>query len=151
MRWQWSYCSLALCHRYIFSFWNVTHMIGSTPLCYVMLKLNQHYMTSQWARCRLKSPVFRLFAEPSVQVQFKENIKAPCYWPLWGDSIGDRWIPLAKDQYSGKYLYLMTLSWETGNFHSSKTSVKLTPLWTRFGQHARFPLTSFRITVGPWS
>ena len=26
----------------------------------------------------------------------KENIKAPRYWPLWGESTGDRWIPLTK-------------------------------------------------------
>ena len=33
-----------------------------------------------------------------VQVQIKENIKAPRYWPLWGESTGDRWIPLTKGQ-----------------------------------------------------
>ena len=26
----------------------------------------------------------------------KENIKAPRHWPLWGESTGDRWIPLTK-------------------------------------------------------
>ena len=33
-----------------------------------------------------------------VQVQIKENIKAPRHWPLWGESTGDRWIPITKDQ-----------------------------------------------------
>ena len=28
----------------------------------------------------------------------KENIKAPRHWPSWGESIGDRWIPLTKGQ-----------------------------------------------------
>ena len=32
-----------------------------------------------------------------VQAQFKENIKARRHWPLWGESSGDRWIPLTKD------------------------------------------------------
>ena len=41
----------------------------------------------------LKSPAPRLFAQPFVQVQIKENIKVPRPWPLWGDYIGDRWIP----------------------------------------------------------
>ena len=27
-----------------------------------------------------------------------QNIKAPGHWPLWGESIGDRWIPLTKGQ-----------------------------------------------------
>ena len=29
-----------------------------------------------------KKPVSRLFAEPFVQAQIKENIKAPSHWPL---------------------------------------------------------------------
>ena len=56
-----------------------------------------HYfiaVTSEWAWWRLKSPVSRLFAQPFVQVQIKDNIHAPIHWPLWGESTGDRWIPL---------------------------------------------------------
>ena len=34
-------------------------------------------MTSSWARCRLKSPSLRLFTQPFIRVQSKENIKAP--------------------------------------------------------------------------
>ena len=41
---------------------------------------------------------FRLFAQPFVQGQIKENIKAPRHWPLWGEFTGDWWIPLTKDQ-----------------------------------------------------
>ena len=37
-----------------------------------------------------------MFAQPFVQAQIKENIKAPRHWPLWGESICDRWIPIAK-------------------------------------------------------
>ena len=40
----------------------------------------------------------RLFAEPLVQAQIKENIKAPRHWPLLGESNRDRWIPLTKGQ-----------------------------------------------------
>ena len=32
-----------------------------------------------------------------IQAQFKENIKAPRQWHLWGESTGDWWIALAKD------------------------------------------------------
>ena len=31
-----------------------------------------------------------IVAQPFVQVQFKDNIKAPHHWPLWGESIDDR-------------------------------------------------------------
>ena len=30
--------------------------------------------------------------------QRKQNIKAPRYWPLWGEFTGDRWIPRTKAQ-----------------------------------------------------
>ena len=55
-------------------------------------------MTSQWARWRLKSPASRVFAQPFIQAQIKENIKTPRHWPLWGESSGDGWIPLTKGQ-----------------------------------------------------
>ena len=30
----------------------------------------------------------------------KKNINAPCPWPLWRESTGDRWIPLTKASYA---------------------------------------------------
>ena len=53
-------------------------------------------MTSWWARWRLKSPASRVFVQPFVQTQIKENIIAPRHWPLWGEFTGDRWIPRTK-------------------------------------------------------
>ena len=41
----------------------------------------------------LKSPAPRLFAQPIVHVQIKENTKTPRHWPLWWESTDDRWIP----------------------------------------------------------
>ena len=43
-----------------------------------------------------------LFTQPFVQAQIKENIKSPCHCSLWGESTGDRWIPLTKGQWRGK-------------------------------------------------
>ena len=40
-------------------------------------------MTSLWARWRLKSRASRLFIQPFIQAQIKENIKAPRHWLLW--------------------------------------------------------------------
>ena len=55
-------------------------------------------VTSQWAWWRLKSTASWWFAQPFVQPKIKENIKAPCHWPLCGEFTGDRWIPLTKGQ-----------------------------------------------------
>ena len=43
-------------------------------------------LTSWWARRRLKSPASRLFTQPFIRAQIKENIKAPRHWPLCGNS-----------------------------------------------------------------
>ena len=56
-------------------------------------------------------PASRLFAQLFVGAQIKENIKASRHWPLWGESTGDRWIPLTKGQKCGKFYHLMTSSW----------------------------------------
>ena len=45
-------------------------------------------MTSWWPRWRLKSPASRLFTQPFIQTQIKENIKAPRHWPLCGEFTG---------------------------------------------------------------
>ena len=37
-------------------------------------------------------PASRLFTQPFIQTQVKENIKAPRHWSLCGEFIGDRWI-----------------------------------------------------------
>ena len=59
-------------------------------------------MTLKWARWRLKSPASRLFTQPFIQAQIKENIKALRHWPLCGEFTGDRWIPRTKGQERGK-------------------------------------------------
>ena len=67
-------------------------------------------LTSWWARWRLKSPASRLFTQPFIRVQIKENIKAPRHWLLRGEFTGDRWIPRTKGQWRGKCFHLMTSS-----------------------------------------
>ena len=68
-------------------------------------------VTSSCARWRLRSPASRLFTQPFIQAQIKENIKPPRHWPLCGEFTGYRWIPRTKDQQHGKYFHLMTSSW----------------------------------------
>ena len=67
-------------------------------------------MTSQWVGRRLKSPASRLFTQPFIRAQIKENIKAPHHWPLCGEFTGDRWIPRTNGQQSEKCFHLMTSS-----------------------------------------
>ena len=73
-------------------------------MCYIVT------VTSKRARWRPKSPVPRLFTQTFIQAHIKENIKAPCHWPLWGEFTDDRWIPLTKGQWRGKCFNLMTSS-----------------------------------------
>ena len=57
-----------------------------------------HYSDVKMSTIASQSPAFRRFAEPFVQAQIQENIKAPRHWPLWGEFTGDRWTPLTKGQ-----------------------------------------------------
>ena len=47
-------------------------------------------------------PVFRCISQASM---------LRTTGPLWGESIGDRWIPIRKDQQCGKLYCVITLSW----------------------------------------
>ena len=39
-----------------------------------------------WTAMHYKSPASRMFAQPFVQAEITENIKAPRHWPVWGES-----------------------------------------------------------------
>ena len=67
-------------------------------------------VTSLWAWWRLKSLASQFFAQPFVQAQIKENIKALCHRLSWGESSCDRWIPLTKGQWHGKCFYFIMFS-----------------------------------------
>ena len=71
-------------------------------------------VTSWLARCR-KSSASRLFTQPFIQVQIKENIKAPRRWPLCGKLTGHRGTLLTKSQLREKCFHLMTSSWSIGS------------------------------------
>ena len=75
--------------------WATFFTISRWPFCEWRQLINENVsniaMTSKWARWRLKSPASRLFTQPFIQAQIKENIKDPRHWPLWGEFTGDRW------------------------------------------------------------
>ena len=69
------------------------------------------YHTSQWRHyerdgvsnhCRLDCLLSCLFRRKSEKIS----------WPLWGESTGDRWIPLTKGQWRGKCFHPMTSLWQ---------------------------------------
>ena len=82
----------SLCEFHIWSMFNLCHN------CAVCNMLGYRIVFITMTRLRLKSPASRLFTRAFIQVQIKENIKAPRHWPLWGEFTGDRWIPLTKSQ-----------------------------------------------------
>ena len=46
----------------------------------------------------MSAMAFQITGVSIVQVQIKENVKAACHWPIWGESTVDRWFILTKDQ-----------------------------------------------------
>ena len=86
------------CYFWVYVHCNCTTWETNTkqPSCELMNSLpldSIHYspysaciiiMTSKWARWRLKSPASRLFTQPFIQTQIKENIKLLRHWPLRG-------------------------------------------------------------------
>ena len=56
-------------------------------------------LTSQWPRWRFKSPTSRLFTQPIIQTQIKENIKAPRHGPLCGEFTGTGEFPAQGASY----------------------------------------------------
>ena len=75
-----------------------------------------------WLRWHLKSLASGLFTGLLVQVNMKENIKAPYHWPLWGEFTGDQWIPWTKGQWWGKCFHLTMSSWYSISLQKNKKS-----------------------------
>ena len=102
-------------------------------------------MTSQ-------SPATRLLAELLLQAQKRENIKAPRYWPLWGELTSGRWTPRTKGQWRGNCFHLKTSSWIQTYMNSA--SIRLTGRinWS-FSQLSHFSQQQWRIyacVCGGW-
>ena len=79
---------------------NGNHFV-SASIFYHIEALTKWQTPLQWrhnGRWRLKLPALRLFTQPFIQAQIKENIKAPRHWPLCGEFTGDRAIPRTNGQ-----------------------------------------------------
>ena len=81
-------------------------------------------MTSQWPRWRLKATASRLFTQPFIQTQIKENIKAPRHWPLCGEFTGTGEFPAQRASYAEN----VSIWWrhhESLMMYSSRIKVKI--------------------------
>ena len=58
-------------------------------MSFVFILIHTIKMTSSRAGWRLRSPASRLFTQPFIQAQIKENIKAPGHWPLCREFTGE--------------------------------------------------------------
>ena len=56
------------------------------------------YRYSDVITSTIASEITRLFAQPPVQAQMKENIKSSRHWHLWVEFTEDWWIPRSKGQ-----------------------------------------------------
>ena len=68
--------------------------------CFLRALHSHITLTSKWPRWRLKSPASRLFTQPFIQTQIKENIKTPLHWPLCGEFTGTGEFPAQRASYA---------------------------------------------------
>ena len=95
-----------------FSCYQCTSTCPHTPLK-IILKYKISF-SLQWRHNKhdgvSNHTALRLFIQPFIQAQIKENIKALRHWPLSGEFTGDRWIPRTNGQSREKCFHSMTSS-----------------------------------------
>ena len=117
---HWSYCSLALSHRYnqlMLIVYSVTGpCVGNSPVTGefpAQMPSNAENVSIWWrhhechyypfgdvesSSWRLELPVNRVSVKQFVQTDNKETSQFHAAIPLWGESTVDRWIPRTKRQ-----------------------------------------------------
>ena len=83
-----------------FIWWHWNAQWVSQKAEHTVCKMFSITMTSQWLRWGIKSPASRLFTQLFIQMQIKENIKAPRHWPLCGDFTGTGEFPAQRASYA---------------------------------------------------
>ena len=93
-----------------------------------------------WTSWRLKSPAIPLFFfQQCVQAYSKKNIKGRYYSPLWWESTGGLWIPLAKEYiYNGPATVLVK-----GSIESWRFSIYIIYVLVALNQEAWMPFCAF--------
>ena len=91
-------CMRKIVHVQLFCLYKVS--IPKSTSLQAFRVINNITLTSWWPRWRLKSPASGLFTQPFIQMQIKENIKAPRHWPLCGEFTGTGEFPAQKASYA---------------------------------------------------
>ena len=73
---------------------NGSHFVSA--LCVNGDGISYHYSDVIMGAIASQISSLKLFTQPFIQTQIKENIKAPRHWPLCGEFTGD-WFDLTKD------------------------------------------------------
>ena len=101
----WEFIDTYYLNRKIWSplFWkyrilNEICIIISSKKMFLQVAGIEHYIDVTRTPWRLLSPTTHLFVQQPVQANNKWHVIAPHHWPLWGESIGDRWFSLTKGQ-----------------------------------------------------
>ena len=88
--------------REAFKSWDLVRLILETLryfVSYNKFSMTQvHYSDVIMSMMASQITGISIVAQPFVQAQIKENIKALNHWPLWGEFPSDRWIPHTKGQ-----------------------------------------------------
>ena len=75
---------------------NITTTYTKNENCFFL----HHNIDVIMTTMRLKSPALRLFTQPFIQTQIKENIKAPPHWPLCREFTGTDEVPAQRASYA---------------------------------------------------
>ena len=72
--------------------------MSRTDMSNCQMAIQMHYGNAKMSAIVSQVTGSRVFTQPVVQAQIKENIKVPRHWHLWGKFTGGRWILRTKDQ-----------------------------------------------------
>ena len=79
-------------HRAHYNVTVMTRSVPRLPMPWLIASSGHITMTSKWVGWRLKSPASRLFTQPFIRAQIKENVKVPRHWPLCKEFTGQMGI-----------------------------------------------------------
>ena len=80
---------------------SLTHICVTRSQCVnssVLFYRNNCHSGSETTLANRSKPTSRVFTQPFIQTQIKENVKAPGHWPLCGEFTGHRSIPRTNGQ-----------------------------------------------------
>ena len=118
---------------------STSHRWG-THTC-VAQNVTDHY--ALMARRRLKSPASRLFTQPFIQTQIKENIKSPRHWPLCGEVTGTGDFPAQRTSYAEN----ASISWRHHDTHQCRV-MRNTEIKMSRNRHQAMIRSNTTISIG---